>query len=276
VFPILVDFGIHRLPLLGETHLFLPSYGFLFAVAVLLAWWWFMRRARTLDIRQEILFNLCFYSLLGGIIAAKLLLVVVDWKLYLQNPWAIFGTVRSAGVFLGGVAGGALIFIFYARHHRLPIAGMADAMVAPLALAQAIGRLGCFSAGCCWGVNAGPAALLAVTFTDPAARAQTGVPLGVPLVPIQLIEMTFDLCLVAVLTLLWRRRPRPRGTVLWIYVLLYSIGRGTIEFWRGDVHRGLYFGDALSTSQLLSAAGIVLALVMLLRGRLRRDSAAPS
>ncbi len=276
MFPILVDLGTRRLPLVGETHLFLPSYGFLFAVAVLLAWWWFMRRARTLEIRDEIVFNLSFYSLLGGIIAAKLLLVAIDWRMYLQHPWEIFGTVRSAGVFLGGVVGGALIFILYARHHRLPIMALADAIVAPLALAQAIGRLGCFSAGCCWGVEAGAVRFLAVTFTDPAARAQTGVPLGVPLIAIQLIEMAFDLCLVLLLTLLWRRSPRPRGTVLWIYALLYSLGRGIIEFWRGDVHRGLWFGDALSTSQLLAAAGIVLAVTMLVRGRLRRASTAPS
>jgi phosphatidylglycerol:prolipoprotein diacylglycerol transferase len=273
VFPILVDFGTHELPFLGETHLFLPSYGFLFAVAVLLAWWWFMRRARSLEIRDEILFNLSFYSLLGGIIAAKLLLVVVDWRLYLQNPLEILGTIRSAGVFLGGVVGGALIFILYARHHRLPIAGLADAIVAPLALAQAIGRLGCFSAGCCWGVET-VSRWLSVTFTDPAARAQTGVPLGVPLVAVQLIEMIFDLCLVAILTLLWRRRPQPPGTVLWSYVLLYSMGRGVIEFWRGDAHRGLWLGDALSTSQLLAAAGIALSAAMLLRGRQRRRAAA--
>jgi phosphatidylglycerol:prolipoprotein diacylglycerol transferase len=234
-----------------------------------------MRRARTLEIPDEIVFNLSFYSLLGGIIAAKLLLVVVAWRLYPQHPWEIFATVRSAGVFLGGVVGGALIFIFYARHHRLPIAGLADAIVAPLALAQAIGRLGCFSAGCCWGVETA-SRWLSVTFTDPAARAQTGVPLGVPLIAIQLIEMTFNLCLVALLTVLWRRRPRPRGTVLWIYVLLYSLGRGVIEFWRGDVHRGLWLGDALSTSQLLSVAGIVLAAAMLLRGRLRREASASS
>jgi phosphatidylglycerol:prolipoprotein diacylglycerol transferase len=276
VFPILIDFGTRRLPLIGEIHIFLPTYGFLFAIAVLLAWWWFMRRAGTFDISSEILFNLCFHSLLAGIITAKLLLVVVDWRIYLSDPWQILGTLRSGGVFIGGAVGGAATFVLYARHHGLPILKMADAIVAPLALAQAIGRLGCFCAGCCWGREVEPSTPLAVTFTDPDANSQTGIPLGVPRVPVQLIEMAFDLVLVAILTLLWRRRLRPQGTVLWIYVLLYSLGRSVIELWRGDAHRGLYFGDAVSTAQLLSAAGFFLALAMLLRGRRRRRPAASS
>jgi phosphatidylglycerol:prolipoprotein diacylglycerol transferase len=272
MFPVLIDFGKHQLPFFGETHLFLPTYGLLFAVAVLIAWVWFMRRARSLGVDDETLFNLTFYSLLAGIIGAKLLLIIVDWRLYLEHPGEILGTLRSAGVLLGGVAAGALTFVFYAKRHRLPLMGLADAIVAPLALAQAIGRLGCFCAGCCWGAPAGSLRYLAVVFTDPMAHRQTGVDLGVPLIATQLIEMGYDLLLVAILSLLWRRRLRPQGTLLWLYLLLYSMGRGVIEFWRGDAHRGLYLGDALSTSQMLSAAGMVLAIVMLLRGAAKRSS----
>ena len=61
--------------------------------------------------------------------------------------------------------------------------------------------------------------------------------------------------------------------MLWIYVLLYSVSRGIIEFWRGDVQRGLYLGDQISTSQLVGAAGVVVAVTMLLLGRRRRREA---
>ena len=105
-----------------------------------------------------------------------------------------------------------------------------------------------------------------VTFTDPVAAAQTGVPLNVPVVPTQLIQMASDLGLALVLTWLWRRRPEPPGTVFWWYVLLYGITRGIIEHWRGDTVRGLYFDGIASTSQILAAAGVVLAVVMLVRG----------
>jgi prolipoprotein diacylglyceryltransferase len=76
VFPTLIDLGRHDLPLFGETHLFLPTYGVLFALGVVLAWAWFMRRTRESGVSEEQRFNLAFYSVLAGIIGAKLLLIL--------------------------------------------------------------------------------------------------------------------------------------------------------------------------------------------------------
>jgi phosphatidylglycerol:prolipoprotein diacylglycerol transferase len=274
MFPTLLDFGTHELPLLGETHLFLPTYGTLFATATVLAWWWFLRRGRTLGVPNEDLFNLSFYTILAGILGAKLTLVVIDWDRYAQHPGELWGTLRSAGVLMGGVIAGALMFVTYARRHGLPLSPLGDAIAAPLAFAQGVGRLGCYCAGCCWGVPSAGHGWLALTFTDPMARAQTGVPLHVALVPMQLYQMANDLLLAAVLTWLWWRRPRPAGTVFWVYVLFYSITRGILEFWRGDPQRGLYFDGSLSTSQLIALAGVVLGLVMLVYGRRQLRSGA--
>lgn len=273
MFPTLIDLGTHDLPLLGEQHLFLPTYGFLFALGVVLAWVWFMRRAKGMGLPEDRLFNLTFYSVLAGILGAKLLLIVVDWRTYVANPVEIFGTLRSAGVLMGGVLAGTLTFVFYCRRYGLPLWPLADAISAPLVLAQAMGRLGCFSAGCCWGVPLDASNPLAITFTDAQARAQTGVPLDVALFPSQLAEMSYDLVLVVVLSFLWRRRLKPAGMVFWTYVLLYSLGRGTIEFWRGDAHRGVYFGDLVSTSQLIAVATALLAAVVLLRAARQRRQA---
>lgn len=270
--PILIDFGSHDLPLLGHRHLFLPTYGVVYAAAVLVAWIWFMRRAATLDVDRERAFNLTFYTILAGLIGAKLTLVIVDWRYYLDDPAQLLGTLRSAGVLMGGVLAGSLTCALYASRHGMPVMALGDAAAAPLALAQSVGRLGCFAAGCCYGVEShGP---FAVTFTDPAAQAQTGVELGVPRVPTQLVQMTSDLILAVVLTWLWRRRAgRPDGQVFWIYVGLYSVSRGIIELWRGDVQRGLYLGGHVSTSQLFAVAGLVLAVTMLAVGRLKRREA---
>ncbi len=120
---------------------------------------------------------------------------------------------------------------------------------------------------------AGSHTRLAITFTDPVAHQQTGVPLHVPLIATQLMQMVNDLILAVVLTWLWRRRVEPDGTVMWIYVLLYSVSRGTIEFWRGDAQRGMFFGDSISTSQLFALLGIALASIMLFRGRRRLQAA---
>lgn len=268
--PILIDFGFVDLPFFGSTRLFLPTYGLLFAGSVVLAWTWFLRRARGLGLPEDRLFNLTFFSLLAGILGAKLLLVVVDWEVYFNDPAEILGTLRSAGVLLGGVAAGSAVFALYATRHRLPLWPLADAIAAPLALAQAIGRFGCFAGGCCWGIPVDASYWLAVVFRDPETNGLTGVPLHDPRLAIQLIEAAFDLALCALLTVLWRRRVQPAGTVFWLYALLYAIGRTLLEVGRGDAHRGLFFAGAVSTSQLLSLAVAATAVAMLVRGRLIR------
>jgi len=270
--PILIDFGTHDLPGLGMTHLFLPTYGVLFAAGALVAWWWFVRRARSLGLPPEPVFNLAFYGLLGGLLGAKLTLIVVDLPYYMDNPWQILGTIRSAGVLMGGVAVGALAFVVYAARAKLPILTLGDAIAAPLALAQGVGRLGCFAAGCCWGVESD--AWCAVRFTSAVAHEQTGVPRGVPLLPVQLIEFGFDAALAVLLTWLWRRRLQPAGSVFWIYLVLYGAGRAVLEHFRGDAVRGLWLGGAVSTSQLFSLAAVLIGAGLLVRGRLRGATAA--
>jgi phosphatidylglycerol:prolipoprotein diacylglycerol transferase len=273
--PILLDFGTHELPLLGRTHLFLPMYGALFATGVVIAWWWFLRRAARLGVDPDRAFNLTFYTLVGGLLGAKLSLVIVDWRYYLANPSEILWVVRIAGVLMGGILCGAAVFVLYSIRQRLPLHRLGDAIAAPLALSQAIGRLGCFSAGCCWGVER-PGLWCATTFTDPFAAEKTGVPLNVPLFPAQLAQFASDLVLAGILTVLYRRKIRPDGSTFLWYVLLYSLSRGTIEIYRGDVHRGLYFGGLLSTSQILAILAGLWALGMLIYYRLgRREPAAP-
>lgn len=254
MFPYLLDFGKANLPLLGETRIALPTYGLLFAAGALVAWIWFHRRAVAIGIASDRAFDLAFYTLLAGIGGAKLTLILVDLPDFLADPKALLGTIRSAGVLLGGVAAGAILFVVYCRRHGLPLLTLMDAITAPLALAQALGRLGCFGAGCCWG-RPTLSSWLAVTFHDPRARELTGVALGVPLVPVQLIQAASDLALAGILTWIWRRRARP-GTATSAFFVLYGAARFAIEFLRGDRERGLWLHGTISTSQILALVAI--------------------
>ena len=89
--PFLIDLGVFDV----------PSYGVLFAIGVTLAWVWFARRARTLELPDDVVFNLTFYSLIAGILGAKLLLVAIDWRDYFDDPSLLWGTIRTAGVLVG-------------------------------------------------------------------------------------------------------------------------------------------------------------------------------
>ncbi len=274
MYPYLLDLGTRDLPLLGPTRLALPTYGALFAAGVLLAWWWFARRVGTLDLPHEKVWGTAFYSLLAGILGAKLALVLVEWRYYLERPLEIVGTVRSAGVLIGGVAIGSFTGWLYCRKEGISFWVIADAAAAPIALAQSVGRLGCLAAGCCYGVRAA-AGGFGLTFHDPDSMVPAEF-LGVPLFPIQLVQMANDLALAALLTWLWRLKPRPEGTVFWWYVLLYGATRAFLELWRGDEIRGLWFGGRISTSQIFGLLAVAVAAVALARGRLRARSAVPA
>ena len=258
--PYLIDLGLFRI----------PSYGILFAGGVLLAWIWFTRRARSMDLPEEKAFNLAFYSLLGGIVGAKLLLILIDWRDYLADPALILGTLRTAGVLMGGVLGGAIVFIYYVRKHSLPVVPLLDAVVAPLALAQAFGRLGCFCAGCCYGKVVEHDHPLGVIFSNPDAIAHSRHATDT-LIAVQPLEAGVDLLLVALLTWLWRYRPQPPGLALGAYLLLYGIARFSLEFLRGDSGRGLYFDGAVSTSQLFAVGGMLIGVVFIIRSFTKRS-----
>ena len=130
----------------------------------------------------------------------------------------------------------------------LPLWTTTDVFAPGIALGHVVGRMGCLLAGCCFGGR--PSVPWAITFTDPAAAANVGTPLGVPLHPTQLYEAGAELLILAFL-LLWERRGRAfPGRTFWSYMLLYGVSRFVIEFYRGD-SRGMVF-DALSTSQFVS------------------------
>lgn len=171
---------------------------------------------------------------------------------------------------MGGVAAGIVTFVAYARARGLPLLRLGDAIAAPLALGQAIGRLGCFSAGCCYGVPSS-SSWWAVTFDSAEAASRTGVPLGIPLVPVQLAQAGADLLVALTLTVLWRFRLRPGIVFAW-YLVLYGTDRFLLEFWRGDTARGFWFGGTVSTSQILGLAAVAAGIVWLVVERSRASS----
>jgi phosphatidylglycerol:prolipoprotein diacylglycerol transferase len=142
-----------------------------------------------------------------------------------------------------------------------------------VALGQAIGRLGCFSAGCCWGK---PTTLpWGVRFT-PLGHEITGVPVDVDLHPTQLYESAATFLIF--LFLFWlHRRKRFSGQVILLYAVLYAVTRFSIEFLRDDPRgdiAGLTTLTGLSTSQIISLIFGLGGLVILIL-RWRRASSEP-
>jgi phosphatidylglycerol:prolipoprotein diacylglycerol transferase len=246
---------------------YLPTYGVILAIAYLVGIWMLRRKARDEGLPEQKIFDFSLYVLAAAILGAKALLVIVEWKHYASNPRSLVEVLRSGGVFYGGLIAATTVGIWYMKKHRLPAWKIADMGAPSIALGEAIGRWGCFTAGCCYGKPTdGP---LGVRFTDPFAHDAVGTPLGVPLHPTQIYLSLNAFLIFLVLQWAYKRRTFD-GEVFWLYILLYAITRGLIENFRGDSVRGFLIPGVLSTSQfigLIAAAAAVGMLVFLSRRR---------
>src|SRR5919199_100676 len=207
------------------------TYGVLLALAFMAALFVASRLGGRNGLPRERVFDLGLWMLLGGLVGSKLLLMLAEPE-YASDPWQLVSLdfLRSGGVWYGGFLGGLLAGVLLIRRYKLPFWKVTDAFAPGVALGQAIGRQGCFAAGCCWGK---PTSLpWGVRFT-PLGHEITGVPLDVDLHPTQLYESAATLLIF--LFLLWlHRRKRFSGQVILLYAVLYSVARFTIEFWRDD------------------------------------------
>lgn len=239
---------------------YLPTYGVMVALAFLAGLAITARLARRVGLDPEKVTNLAVYGALAGLAGAKIFMFAFDWEIYARQPGEIFSlaTLQSAGVFQGGVVFAFLAGWWLMARDRLPVIETLDVFAPGLAIGHGIGRLGCFAAGCCWGVKCDRP--WAVTFTNPEATMLTGVPLGVPLHPTQLYEAAAELVIFALLYGLFLRRPRP-GTVMGLYLLLYSVVRFFVEFLRNH-QQTAPFGGALSNTQWISAGLALLGLFL--------------
>ncbi len=167
-------------------------------------------------------------------------------------------------VFYGGALGALVGFLLAARLLALPAPRALDAITPVLPLAHALGRVGCFLGGCCYGAPWHGA--LAVTYSDPLAP---GAHPALPRHPWPLYEATALLVLSLVLFRLPTHRFRMEGTRFATYVVGYALVRFSLEPLRGDLARGLVFGGALSISQLCAALALSVTLAALAFARTR-------
>ncbi len=257
MFPKLFDFG--EISIAGfQFHAVLHTYGFLLAAGFLIALKVGAMRGKRVGVDAQLTMDLGLYILVSSLIGAKVLLLIVDWQHYQHDPWSL---IRSGGVFYGGLIAAVVTSIWFFRKHKLSVWKMTDILAPSVALGHGIGRLGCFAAGCCYGKPT--TAPWGITFTDPYAREVVGVPLGIALHPTQLYDSVVEFAIFGFLIFLATRK-KFDGQIFWSYVAIYSTARFVIEFYRGDLDRGLAFGGAVSTSQIIAVVLVLIASVALL------------
>lgn len=234
------------------------TYGVLLAAAYLLGLKLAMGRAKARGLDSIRVLDLGIYIIVSALIGAKLLLLVIDFRAFRNNPRELVNLVREGGVFYGGLILAVVVAVWYIRRRGLPLWTTCDVFAPGIAMGHAIGRFGCFFAGCCYGK---PTDLpWGITFTDPFAAANVGTPLGVHLHPTQLYEAGAELLILGGLLLTEKKGKSFTGRTFWLYIFLYAISRYIIEIFRGD-ERGMV--GIFSTSQFISLILAPLAVVML-------------
>lgn len=251
--------------LISIGSFYLPTYGVMVALAFLAGLWVTVKLARRSGLNAELVTNLAVYVALAGMLGAKILMIVFDWHGYMANPRSIFtlATLQAAGVFQGGLILALVTAVLYMRHQKMPLLGTSDAFAPGLALGHAIGKIGCFAAGCCWGIET--KVPWAVRFHDPAAYALTGVPLEVPLHPSQLYESGSEALVFAFLYWRFGRKHAP-GQIIGLYLVTSSVLRFFIEFTRNH-EQALPFGLPLSITQWIAIGLAAAGTVLLVRAR---------
>lgn len=221
------------------------SYGLMLVAAFMVATVLARQEARRRGIDPELIFNFSFTALLSGIIGARIFYIAEHIRYYLEYPREIFMLQQGGLSWFGGFTLAVICSSVYLKRKKQPIFKIIDLIVPFLALAQAIGRVGCLLNGCCYGkVSAG-----GIYFAVHGER----------LIPTQIYSSLLLLAIFIILRFL-QDRPHRQGQVFLAYLLLYSVKRFFIEFWRAD-NPAVIAG--LSLFQMISLAIFIFALAMI-------------
>ena len=219
------------------------SYGAMLALAFLVCSFLAKRRAASLGMDGERVLDLTIVLIISGVIGGRLMFVLLDLDYFRSRPLDIFKLWEGGLVWYGGLILAVISGAVFLRIYKMPILRTADLMMPYVALGQAIGRIGCFLNGCCYG-------------------KPTSLPIGVVFSPEQgavLPTQLFESAAMFLVYLILRKRVPSNGKTLLFYLLLYSAFRFFIEFLRGDnmaVILGLTFSQAVSVA--VFAAAVIL------------------
>jgi phosphatidylglycerol:prolipoprotein diacylglycerol transferase len=258
--PILIDFGPFAL----------HTYGLAMALAFAVGIWVAMKRAEARGLGAQFALDVSILILIFSLIGGRATYVLTHLDEYREHPLDAISPIQHTGkigieglVLLGGVAAAFATIWVFARRRKTPFLTVTDLLTPPTALGIAIGRIGCFFNGCCfglpthvpWGVRFPEGSLAGYVFAGACVH------------PTQLYEAGFMVLLFGGL-MLYDRRPHPTGRLTGLFLLLYGIGRFFIEQLRWYEREMILYqsGTArLTFSQVVSLVMVIGSLVLIVR-----------
>jgi phosphatidylglycerol---prolipoprotein diacylglyceryl transferase len=238
------------------------SFGLMAAIGLLLAFWLVRVRCRQAGEDPEKLLDILFYSMIGALIGARLLYVIRNYDAeFAGDFWRIFKINQGGIVFQGGFIGAMIVAFFLCRKRNVDFIKSLDIIAPALALGHAMGRVGCFLNGCCYGglCTVGPSVRFpknSLPYAHHAkVHAQELVELGhgilpdfsLPVHPTQIYSFIANL-FICLLLIVLTKKIMTKGRLFSLYLAVYGLWRLSIEFLRDDQDR--HFG--LSVAQYIA------------------------
>ncbi len=244
-------------PLVYDSDSFqLGSYGVILVVAVLASLSTAALLCRRDNLPSGKVIDLGVACLFLGLLGSKLLGIAVAVSGGASVGWS---DLRNAGAVHGGLLAGFIALIVLTRKNKFSLSLILDAFLPGIALGQAIGRLGCLAAGCCFGTHT--ELPWAVTYTHEKTPILGGAPLHLSVHPVQIYDFSAHVLFMALLIVLHRRKIL-RGRLISFWCIGEGIMRFSIETFRGDLARGIWFNISwLSTGRLTALLFILLGVL---------------
>ena len=232
------------------------GYGFMIMMGAIAAYFYVSTTLKKdLGIEPDKVQTLAILIIVAAFVGGKFFFYLEKPSYYFHPMSNMFKNFRTGFVFYGSLLFVIPTVVWYFRKHQWPVWPLMDRLAIAATILHAFGRMGCFMAGCCHGL---PTDLpWGVTFTDPHTQAE---PMNTPLHPTQLYEV-FMIGAIGLFLVQLSRRKKFDGQVFLVYIMLYAVGRGIVEIFRGDIRRGFIIEDILSHSQFISIMIISVAAV---------------
>ncbi|NFR85513.1 MULTISPECIES: prolipoprotein diacylglyceryl transferase [unclassified Clostridium] len=239
-----------RIILFKAFGLEIKSYGLMIAIGILVAASLLLKEGKEKGYEEDSLLNLIILTVIGGVVGGKLLFIITEFKSILEDP-SILLNFGYGFVVYGALILGALTIYLYCKKKKWKVLEILDLVAPVLAIAQGFGRIGCFLAGCCYGKETNIP--IGVEFP-----INSLAPAGIHVHPTQIYSSIFDF-LLGFFLLYYSKKEKKSGKIVSMYLIIYSIGRFMVEFFRNDPRGNV---GLLSTSQFIAVFTLILGLVI--------------
>ncbi len=235
------------------------TYGVMVALGMIFAYLSVLYFSKIEGLKQKYVENLFIYSVIGGIVGARIA-YVLEHRDEFKSFFDVIAIWKGGIDWFGAFIGGAVVLIFLIKKYKLPVLKIGDIAGISIILGHAFGRIGCTSAGCCYGKPVpenSPFRDIAIVFPN---NPDTVAPSGIPLYPTQPAEAIGNFLIFVILFFIYKRK-KFDGQILALYLILYGLERFLLEFWRGVTPPlpiiNLTWNQLVSLGMVLIGLGIV-------------------